>query len=63
VIVPKEGVECTPEEIREFCKGNISSYKIPEVIEFMKEEELPLTATGKVQKHKLLEILQAKKIG
>jgi len=63
VIVPKEGVECTAEEIREFCKGNISSYKIPEMIEFMKEEELPLTATGKVQKHKLLEILQSRKIG
>jgi fatty-acyl-CoA synthase len=41
----------TEEEIREFCKGKIAHFKIPEYIRFV--DEFPLTVTGKVQKFKI----------
>ncbi|MGE5152136.1 MAG: AMP-binding protein [Rhodospirillaceae bacterium] len=44
----REGQSATPEEIREFCKGQIAHYKIPRYIEFV--PEFPMTITGKVQK-------------
>ena len=51
VIVPKPGVEITPEEIIEYLMDKIAPYKIPRYIEFV--NELPTTPTGKVQKHLL----------
>ena len=42
------GQSATPEEIREFCKGQIAHYKIPRYIEFV--GEFPMTITGKIQK-------------
>ena len=42
------GQTATPEEIREFCKGQIAHYKIPRYIEFV--DEFPMTITGKIQK-------------
>ena len=44
----KAGQSATPEEIREFCKGQIAHYKIPRYIEFV--PEFPMTITGKIQK-------------
>src|SRR5690625_665881 len=52
-IILKEGKEATPESIIEFCKGEISHFKIPKYIEFI--EEYPMTASGKIQKYKLKE--------
>ncbi|HSI00689.1 MAG TPA: AMP-binding protein [Reyranella sp.] len=42
------GQSATPEEIREFCRGQIAHYKIPRYIEFV--AEFPMTITGKIQK-------------
>jgi len=44
----REGQSATPEEIREFCKGQIAHYKIPRYVEFV--AEFPMTITGKIQK-------------
>ncbi len=44
----REGESATPEEIREFCKGQIAHYKIPRYVEFV--EAFPMTITGKIQK-------------
>ncbi|HZP98869.1 MAG TPA: AMP-binding protein [Reyranella sp.] len=44
----RPGESATPEEIREFCKGQIAHYKIPRYIEFV--GEFPMTITGKIQK-------------
>src|SRR5271165_1080670 len=41
----------TEDEIREYCSGKISYFKIPHYIRFV--EEFPLTVTGKVQKFKI----------
>jgi fatty-acyl-CoA synthase len=44
----RDGQSATPEEIRDFCKGQIAHYKIPRYIEFV--GEFPMTITGKIQK-------------
>jgi fatty-acyl-CoA synthase len=44
----RDGESATPEEIRDFCKGQIAHYKIPRHIEFV--AEFPMTITGKIQK-------------
>ena len=49
----KQGVTATPDEIRDYCHGKISRYKIPKYISFC--TEYPMTASGKVQKFKLRE--------
>jgi len=43
-----DGQSATPEEIKEFCKGQIAHYKIPRYVEFV--GEFPMTITGKIQK-------------
>jgi fatty-acyl-CoA synthase len=42
------------EEIREFCRGRIAHFKVPQYIRFV--EEFPMTVTGKVQKFRMREI-------
>ena len=44
----RPGAVATPEEMREFCKGEIAHYKIPRYIVFV--DEFPMTVTGKIQK-------------
>jgi fatty-acyl-CoA synthase len=41
----------TPEELKQFTKEQLASYKRVRRVEFV--EELPTTATGKVQKYEL----------
>jgi fatty-acyl-CoA synthase len=44
----KPGEQAAEEEIREFCRGKIAHFKIPEYIRFV--DAFPMTVTGKVQK-------------
>jgi fatty-acyl-CoA synthase len=53
VIIPKAGEQLTEEEMREYCKSQISHQKIPRYFQFV--ESYPLTASGKVQKFVLRE--------
>ncbi len=50
----KDGVACTEEEIRDFCRGRIANYKVPFYVKFV--DEYPMTASGKIQKFKLREM-------
>ncbi len=52
-IVLKPGASATPEEIRDYCKGQIAHFKIPRFIEIV--DQLPRTVTGKIRKHVLRE--------
>lgn len=47
-IVLRSGEQATPDEIQEFCRGQIAHYKIPKYVRFV--DELPMTVTGKIQK-------------
>ena len=44
----KEGHELTPEIVKEYCRGQITHYKIPHHIKMV--DEFPMTITGKMQK-------------
>ncbi len=44
----KEGETATDDEIRDFCKGQITHFKIPRYIRFV--DEYPMTVTGKIRK-------------
>lgn len=48
VVVLKDGMSATEEEIISLCKENLASYKKPRTVEFRKE--LPRTPTGKIMK-------------
>lgn len=52
-VVPKRGASISAESIRAACKGKIASFKVPRHVIFL--EELPMTASGKVQRLKLKE--------
>jgi len=53
-ITLREGQEATVEELRDFCRGQIATCKIPRYIRFT--SEFPTTVTGKIQKFKMREI-------
>lgn len=52
-VVRKSGQSVTDEELKAFVKERLAPYKYPRFIEFV--EELPKTATGKIQRFRLRE--------
>ncbi|MWJ29471.1 AMP-binding protein [Halomonas sp. ZH2S] len=46
--------DVTAEDLRAFCKGKITHFKIPRYFKFV--DEFPMTVTGKIQKFKMREI-------
>lgn len=50
----RENLDVTAEELQEFCRGQIATFKIPRYFRFT--TEFPTTVTGKVQKYKMREI-------
>lgn len=53
VVVPKEEVDA--EAILECCREKVAGYKRPKEIVFLKDDEMPRTATGKILHRKLRE--------
>ncbi|OGO65876.1 MAG: long-chain fatty acid--CoA ligase [Chloroflexi bacterium RBG_19FT_COMBO_47_9] len=51
-VVLKPGETATEDEIRQFCKENIASFKVPTQVEF--RQELPKTTVGKVLRRELV---------
>jgi acyl-CoA synthetase (AMP-forming)/AMP-acid ligase II len=51
LVVPVEGVQVTEADVIAHCKQRLAGYKAPTSVEF--REEIPRTATGKIQKFKL----------
>jgi fatty-acyl-CoA synthase len=45
----KAGETSTEDDIREFCRGKIAHFKIPQYIRFV--DSFPMTVTGKIQKY------------
>ncbi|MCP4754044.1 MAG: AMP-binding protein [Proteobacteria bacterium] len=50
-LILEEGKACLEEEIREFCRGRISNYKVPQHIRFL--DAFPISAAGKILKEEL----------
>ncbi|WP_433975426.1 class I adenylate-forming enzyme family protein [Tunturiibacter lichenicola] len=53
-VVLRPGTNLSAEELRQYCKTRIASYKVPRHIEFM-TEELPKSGSGKILKRVLRE--------
>jgi acyl-CoA synthetase (AMP-forming)/AMP-acid ligase II len=53
VVVLHDGQTATEEELLEWCRPRIAGYKRPRAIAFIRDSEMPRTATGKTQ-HRLL---------
>ena len=53
-IILHEGADLHESDVRDFCIGKISRYKIPKYIFFVKE--FPMTGSGKIQKFKLKDL-------
>jgi fatty-acyl-CoA synthase len=45
----KPDVECTVDEVLQYCRDKIAHYKVPQHVSFV--AEMPMTVTGKPQKH------------
>jgi fatty-acyl-CoA synthase len=53
----RSGTQVSGDELRDFCRGKIASYKIPRYWKFV--DSFPMTVTGKVQKFKMREVAVA----
>jgi fatty-acyl-CoA synthase len=53
-VILKPDVQLEPEDVKEFCRGQIARYKIPKYVAFV--DAYPMTASGKIQKYKLREL-------
>jgi fatty-acyl-CoA synthase len=49
----KPGVSASEDELRDFCRGKIAHYKVPQYVRLV--AEFPMTVTGKVQKFRIRE--------
>ena len=58
VEVPGESV--TEDELIDFCRSRLAKFKVPRHVLFADAANLPVTATGKVQKFKLVDRAQAR---
>jgi acyl-CoA synthetase (AMP-forming)/AMP-acid ligase II len=60
-LIPKPGASATLEEFVDFLKGEVATYKLPEMLELF--DELPFTPTGKLRRHVLTEQVQKRRAG
>jgi len=54
-IIPAEGAQPDPQELIAHCRSGLARFKVPAHVLFTSAEELPLTASGKVQRFVLAE--------
>jgi fatty-acyl-CoA synthase len=52
-VICKDGACLGEEDVRDFCRGKISRFKVPRYVFFV--DSFPMTASGKIQKYKLKE--------
>lgn len=62
VIIAHDGTSITEESILEWCKDRIAGYKRPRSVSFIRDDEMPRTATGKIL-HRVLRDRYAAKGG
>jgi fatty-acyl-CoA synthase len=60
VVVPVPGAALTEDEVVDRCRARLARFKVPKKVVLCTADELPKTATGKVQKFRLIEQLQGR---
>ena len=58
VVVPVPGTDLTEDEVLDRCRNRVARFKVPKKVVFYTADQLPTTATGKVQKFRLVDQLQ-----
>jgi fatty-acyl-CoA synthase len=53
-VIPREGETVDPQEIVDYCVGEIANFKVPRYVEIV--DGFPMTQSGKVQKFKLRDV-------
>ncbi|HUP89878.1 MAG TPA: AMP-binding protein [Longimicrobiales bacterium] len=56
-VVPTEGAIVTGEEIKDWCRGALADYKVPDLVRFF--DSFPLTGSGKVRRVELARMVSA----
>ncbi len=56
-VLPVEGAIVTGEEIKEWCRGALADYKVPDLVRFF--DAFPLTGSGKVRRVELARMVSA----
>jgi fatty-acyl-CoA synthase len=56
-VLPVEGAIITGEEIKEWCRGALADYKVPDLVRFF--DAFPLTGSGKVRRVELARMVSA----
>lgn len=56
-ILPVEGAIVTEDEIKDFCRGQVTAYKVPDRVRFV--ESFPMSGSGKVHRAALLRMIDA----
>lgn len=51
----KPGASVTEEDVRAFCRGQITHFKIPRYVRFV--DEYPMTVSGKIHKFVMREVM------
>ena len=56
-IIKADDAAPTAAELIDFCRENLARFKVPKHVVFLQEDQIPMTATGRVQKFKLADRL------
>ncbi len=59
VVVPAPGAVITEQDVLAICRARLARFKVPKRVVFRRPDQLPTTATGKVQKFRLVRQLSA----
>ena len=59
-VLPAGGVRPDPQDLIDLCTARLARFKVPRHVVFITADELPLTATGRPQKFRLMEIAQSR---
>jgi fatty-acyl-CoA synthase len=59
-VVPAGRTRVDPEELIELCRANLARFKVPRHVVFVTADEIPMTATGRPQKFKLIELAKTR---
>ncbi len=55
VFIVRTDESLTEKDVNELCRKSLASYKKPRQVYFIKDEEIPRSTTGKIQRHRLEE--------
>jgi fatty-acyl-CoA synthase len=59
LVVLEEGAAASEDELIAYCRDTAASYKVPRILRFVAEADIPLTSTGKVHRRAVQEMLTA----